>query len=390
MTHTYRFAAILGLGVLAVVGCNSSGPSAEKKTGAVIANVGNDTITVDDFKAKLDEQSPFIRARYTTLDRKKEFLDNLIRFEVLAQEAQRRGLDKDPEVLNTVKKVMVQKLIRAEFDDAQAGKDIPDEELKKYYDEHLEDYVKPERVRVSHLFIAAPEGPGRAKVKSEAAKLLAEVKGKEAGTDKTAFLEAAKAKSNDDATKAAGGDLSFKTKEELTGLWGAKFADAAMNLKAIGEIGDLVETEKGFHLLKLTGRQNALDRPFDQVKPQIQNRLSRDKRTKAFDDFVAGLKMKANVKVDEAALDKIEVAPAGPDGAAPAMNLPAGTPPSAAGMPAPAGMNGGMHPPAGMNGGMPGMNPHGGMQLQMQVPPAGGATPANMPKPLAAPVPEKK
>ena len=378
MTHTYRFAAVFAFGALALIGCNSpaGAPGAEKKSGEVVATVGEGAITVDDFKAKLDEQSPFIRARYSTLERKKEFLDNLVRFEVLAQEAARRGLDKDPEVLATVKKVMVQKLIRAEFDEAEAGKDLPEEELKKYYDEHLEDYVKPERIRVSHLFLAAPDAAARAKVKSEAAKLLAEVKGKEAGTDKTAFMEAAKARSADEATKAAGGDLSFKTKEELAALWGDKFAAATMNLKAIGEIGDLIETEKGFHLVKLTGRQNALDRPFDQVRTQIQNRLSRDKRTKSFDDFVAGLKLKANVQVNDAVLDQIEVAPAGHEAAAPAMNLPAGAPPSAVGM-----------PPAGAS-------PHGAMQMQMQMQAPGKALPmpANAAggRPIAVPAPEKK
>jgi peptidyl-prolyl cis-trans isomerase C len=333
MTHTYRFAAVLALGLLAVAGCSSPSGDAPKagKTGEVVATVGNDVITVDDFNAKLDEQSPFIRARYNTLERKKEFLDNLIRFEVLAQEAKRRGLDKDPEVQATLEKVMVQRLIRAEFDESTAGKDLPEEDLKKYYDEHIEDYVKPERVRVSHIFFAAPADPaGRSKVKSHAARVLAEVKGKEAGTDKTAFVNTARELSEDAASKAAGGDLSFKTREELSALWGAKFANAAFGLDSIGQIADLVEGDKGFHLVKLTGRQNALDRPFEQVKAQIQNRLSRDKRTKAFDDFVAGLRLQANVKVNEDVLDAIEVRPAGDDPKPPpTLNLPAGTPPSA-------------------------------------------------------------
>ncbi len=295
--------------------------AAAKKTGEVVANVGDDTITVDEFKAKMEEQSPFIRARYTTLERKKEFLDNLVRFEVLAQEARRRGLEQDPEVQATMKKVMVQKLIRAEFDDNEAAKNVPEADLTKYYEEHLDDYKKPERVRISHVFLAAAAGDAsRAKVKSEAAKLLADVKGKEAGTQKTALTEAAKARSDDAATKPTGGDLTFKTKEELAAAWGTAVADAAFSLKTIGEIGSLVETEKGFHLVKLTGRQNALDRPYESVKSQIQNRLFRERRTKAFDDFVADLKTKADVKVKDEVLEKIDVVP----GNAPVAGSPSG------------------------------------------------------------------
>lgn len=360
MTHTYRFAAVLALGLLAVAGCSSpAGDGKAGKTGEVVAHVGNGTITVDDFKAKLDEQSPFIRARYNTLERKKEFLDNLIRFELLAQEAKRRGLDRDPEVQATLEKVMVQRLIRTEFDEAVAGQEIPEEELKKYYDEHIEDYVKPERVRVSHIFLAAAPAD-RAKVRAKAANLLAEVKGKEAGTEKTAFVNRAREISEDEASKLAGGDLSFKTKEELTALWGEKFADAAFGLGAIGEIGGLVETDKGFHLLKLTGRQNALDRPFEQVKAQIQNRLSRDTRTKAFDEFVAGLKQQANVRVNEEILDAIDVRE-NLDKAE--TDLPAGTPP---GMVAPQATK-------------------APVKLQLQTPPAQAPAAKPVPAPAAKP-----
>src|SRR5215831_17389865 len=57
------------------------------------------TISVGDFQKRLNEQSPYIRTRYTSLERKKEFLDNMVRFEVLAGEAQRKGFDKDAEVI---------------------------------------------------------------------------------------------------------------------------------------------------------------------------------------------------------------------------------------------------------------------------------------------------
>ncbi len=77
--------------VLALAACSQDkGP---KKTGPAVATGNGITVTADEFKARLDEQSPFIRSRYSTLERKKEFLDNLIRFEVLAKEAERQGGD---------------------------------------------------------------------------------------------------------------------------------------------------------------------------------------------------------------------------------------------------------------------------------------------------------
>src|SRR5439155_18138374 len=91
------------------------------------------TITVGEFQKRLNEQSPYIRARYTSMERKKEFLDNMVRFEVLATEAQRKGYDKDPEVVRTMKQVMIQKLMKDEFDNTVKLEDIKDDECLKFY-----------------------------------------------------------------------------------------------------------------------------------------------------------------------------------------------------------------------------------------------------------------
>ena len=81
--------------------------------GKAIATIGDTVITEGEFKARLMRQSPFARARYNTKEKKVQFLNNMVRFELLAQEAKRRGLDQDPDVQDTMKKVMVQKLIRS-------------------------------------------------------------------------------------------------------------------------------------------------------------------------------------------------------------------------------------------------------------------------------------
>jgi peptidyl-prolyl cis-trans isomerase C len=308
-------AAFISLWALAAGACKAPGGSpldSAKKSGPAVANGNGVTITVDEFKAKLDEQSPFIRARYSTLDRKKEFLDNLVRFEVLANEARKRGLDRDPEVLSTLKKVMVQKLIRQEFDDTDAAKNTPEDELKKYYDEHLGDYVKAERIRVSHIFFAAEKGkPERSKKGAEAKKMLTRVSAEEqGGKNPQAFATFARDSSDDQASKAVGGDLTYKTRDELAQQFTPELASAAFALKDIGQLSAVVETPKGFHIIKLTGRQAELNRPFDQVKTQIANKLYREKRTKEFDEYVKKLKEDAKVSVNDGELEKIVVAAA--------------------------------------------------------------------------------
>lgn len=311
--------AALALAATTLLACGGQGApggnarsAAPAPQGNVLAMVGDKPITDVDFELRMDEQSPFIRARYNTMERKREFLDDMVRFELLAQEAERLGLQNDPDVQETLRKVIVQKLVRQQFDEGPDIAEIPEEDLRAFYDENISDYVKPERIRLSHIFIAAEakDAAARRKAANEARTLLRQVRAREAGTVKTAFAETARERSEDAATRTTGGDLLFKTKDELAETWGQAFADAAFGLETIGEIAtQVVETDRGYHLIKLTGRQAALDRSFESVKNQIKNRLTREKRTRDFDAFVASLREKTGVRVDEEALARVQVAP---------------------------------------------------------------------------------
>ena len=115
----------------------------------LLAKVGDREITVGEFAERLADQSPYLRARYNTPERRREFLDNLIRFELLAQEAERRGLDELPEVQRTRKQVMIQQMMRERFEDRIQLSDVTDEEIRAYYEAHLDEFNKPEQVRAS-------------------------------------------------------------------------------------------------------------------------------------------------------------------------------------------------------------------------------------------------
>src|SRR6188474_981978 len=134
-----------------------AGPSAPAQSAeelrAPLAKIDDVTITLGELQERINRQSPYIRARYTSLEQKKEFLDSLIRFEVLAKEAARRGLDKDPEVVRTMKQVMIQRLMRDEFDAKITAESISDADMRAYYDANLADYVKPEEVRASAIVV---------------------------------------------------------------------------------------------------------------------------------------------------------------------------------------------------------------------------------------------
>jgi peptidyl-prolyl cis-trans isomerase C len=304
---------------LSLAACHKG--SSNAKSGPVIATVGNETITADEMKKRLDETSPFLRARYTTLERKKEFLDNLIRNELLAQEAERQGLDKSPAVRDQMKRAMIQELIKKQLDERLSGADIQDADLKKFYDAHIDDFVKPERARVFHIFLAGKEGKEKAAAKTKAAAMLKDIDAREKKGEANAFQVTAIKESKDPQTAPMGGDLRFLSKDELTKQYGPELANAAFDLKNPGDKSGVVETPNGVELIKLQVKTVALNRTFDEAKESIRGRMARERRSREYDEWVKKLREQAKITVNDEELAKVVVegAPAGMPGMMPGM-----------------------------------------------------------------------
>jgi peptidyl-prolyl cis-trans isomerase C len=263
---------------------------------APLAKIDDVTITLGELQERINRQSPYIRARYTSLEQKKEFLDSLIRFEVLAKEAARRGLDKDPEVVRTMKQVMIQKLMRDELDLKITADTITDPEMKAYYDANLAEFVKPEEVRISAILI---------KNRAQADRVALEARGEPGKTNK-GFRDLVNRYSQDEDSKLRGGDLRYfdaQTKDVP-----APVVKAAFALINIGDVSGVVDAGNGtWYVLKQTGRRRSMTKGLDDAKPTIRNKLFRDKRVAAQKDFVDNLKAAAKIEINDANLTKVRI-----------------------------------------------------------------------------------
>lgn len=372
MKTTFRSIALLVFTLASASACKKSGGTEtinfkhnRDGKGTPVATFDDDSITVEELKQRFSEMSPFIRARYQTAEQRKEYVDNLARVELLVAEARRRGLQNEPEVVDAAKKMMVQKLIQ-KMDENKAP--ISDAEIAEYYEKHKSDYVKPETTRLSDIFIAAPkDDPSRAAKKKSAEEVLTKAKANKP-TDSGAFIALVRQYSEDSKTKPLDGDMRFLTEADLTSQYGPEVASASSNLKQLGDLSPLVETQQGFYILRFQGRQAAINHGLDQVKTQIQSRIAFDRRQQNFNKLVDSLKAQYHYKLDEPALAKVEVdttpspGAKGPVSTAPAPGMPHPPPgpggaPGAAKGPEPvaptAGSVGGGSPPA------PGKSPSG-------------------------------
>jgi peptidyl-prolyl cis-trans isomerase C len=257
-----------------------------------------DGITDAELKARLSEMSPYARVRYQAPDQRKEYVEGLARFELLSQEAVRRNLQNDPEVVATMKKVMVQQLLKQETD--PKGFTVSDAQVQEYYDKHKTDYVKPAMTRLSHVFFKR-EHKDKADATLKDALALQQL-------DYAGFAKLARERSEEPRTQPIEGDLRFLSDDELAAQYGKQLVDAQAELKQVGQVlPRLVETKDGYHVVRLQGRQVALNLSVEQVKRQIADVLANEAKQERLRALYDKLKDSAGYTVDEAALNAVDV-----------------------------------------------------------------------------------
>src|SRR6187431_3234078 len=121
----------------------------------VLAKVGEREITLGDYAETLERMDPFERLRYQSPDRRKQLLNEIIQVELLAEEAKRRGLDKQPETQERVRQMLKDELLRDMRQSVPDPADIPEAEVHAYFDSHHDEFKEPERRRVAHLLLAS-------------------------------------------------------------------------------------------------------------------------------------------------------------------------------------------------------------------------------------------
>ncbi|QEZ46401.1 SurA N-terminal domain-containing protein [Cupriavidus oxalaticus] len=156
-----------------------------------------------------------------------------------------------------------------------AAQPVTPEELKSYYESNIARFRTDEQRRASHILIAAPKDAPAAErqaAKDKAAKLLDELR-----KHPETFADVAKKQSQDPGSAAQGGDLGFMGRGALV----KPFEDAMYALKD-GQISDVVETDYGYHLIKLTGIKPSETRPLEAVRTELEAELRKQFADKKF------------------------------------------------------------------------------------------------------------
>jgi peptidyl-prolyl cis-trans isomerase C len=199
--------------------------------------------------------------------------DNLIKGEIVAQEAVKAGYDKNPEVLEQLDFIKQQLLVRTYITDYMKKNPIKDEALKAEY-EKAKSGEGSKEYKAQHILVESEK---------DAKDLIAQIK-KGASFDKLA-----KEKSKDAGSKDQGGKLEWT----MPSTFVKPFSDAMVKLKKGEMTQEPVQSPFGYHIIKLEDTRAAKVPTFDEVKDKIRQTQQQALMTKLLDD------LRAKAKVEE-------------------------------------------------------------------------------------------
>lgn len=174
------------------------------------------------------------------------------------------------------------------YTDATASIITTDEQVKEYYDENRETlFVIPSRVRVSHVLSIFPWVEDTSLEENDQAKESTKEKiefVEEQLENGAEFGDMAREYSDDTATSGDGGDLGFITEGQMV----EEFEKAAFSLE-VGEVSGIIETQFGYHILKVFDREEGRIQEYDEVKDDLSVYLSELKKAEKWEEFILEL-----------------------------------------------------------------------------------------------------
>ncbi|MBL7158048.1 MAG: peptidylprolyl isomerase [Candidatus Omnitrophica bacterium] len=277
--RNFKFLLTMLVLIPVIAGCG------QQKEGKILASIDSrHHITLKDFNARIAKLPERYQAAVD--QNKRQFLDELIVDRLLYDEALKKKLNRDKEVLEVVeearKKILIARLLKEEVEDLIT---IDESEMEAFYNANRESFNVPEVLRASHILV---------KTEGEANEIVAELK---KGAD---FEELARERSIDPTAKI-GGDVGYFTENQLV----PEFEEICFSLQP-GELSEVVKTKFGYHVIMLTERKEPHVKDLSEVRDVVAQAIKRQKKTIRFNEYVERLKEESKITINDSLLETKE------------------------------------------------------------------------------------
>lgn len=220
---------------------------------------------------EVDNQIASVRNRYDSEDAYKKALSE-------------QGYDADSFRTAVIEDIKIRELIKEKVPQTAT---VGDEEIQKFYDDNPSYFTQPEKIQASHILVKVDKSATdeeKAKARKKIERIAEDLKN---GAD---FAEEAK-KESEGPSAPKGGDLGEFSKGQMV----APFEEAAFALK-VGEVSGIVETQFGYHIIKVFKKTPESHVALEDVKASIQSYLLQNKNQSLLNDYLDSLKSNAKIR----------------------------------------------------------------------------------------------
>jgi peptidyl-prolyl cis-trans isomerase C len=242
----------------------------------VLAIVNGSVITEKDIKRTLLRFPQETQDHYNTEEGKKQFLDQMINFELIYAHAVDSDMKNDPDYIEQVKLIEKDVLIQIGVKNIMASVDTTEEEIKKFYEDNSAMFKSDETASAKHILVDDLEQMKEIKLEI---------------TNGMSFEEAAK-KYSKCPSSAQGGSLGSFSKGKMV----PEFEDAAFKLQ-VGEISEPVKTQFGYHLIQLDEKTPQGAKSLEESKEIIVKNLLNQKQNEKYVSSITELRSKYAVEI---------------------------------------------------------------------------------------------
>lgn len=242
----------------------------------VLAIVGGQQITENDLAEILTRYPEQQQAMLRTEDGKKQLLEQVIGFELMHQFGKENSYEDSEEYKEQIEKLKKEMLTQMVINKVLSKVTVLDDEALAFYETNKEMFKEPATVTAKHILVDNQESCNAIKEKIVSGEM--------------SFEEAATQYSSC-PSKEQGGSLGAFSQ----GMMVPEFEKAAFQL-AVGEISDAVETQFGFHLIKVEAKNEEAVKAFDEVKQTVVNQLLQQAQQTKYIDFISELTQKYGVE----------------------------------------------------------------------------------------------
>ncbi len=273
-------------------------PSLRAENQEVLAKIGNQKITSADLNKIISFYEPDQRKVIEANPQLKEtILWQVVQSIVVSKIAKEKGFDKRPDIKGQQELLINNFLATQYLQKAVIDKvTITEAKVRSFYKDHIDAFKTPESIHARHILIKIDSSASeeeKKKTKARAEEVLEKLK---KGED---FAKLASEVSDDPGTKAKGGDLDFFSKGTMI----PAFEEAAFALKP-GEISGLVETEYGYHIIKVEEKKEAVLEPYEKIKDKVKDQALQEMRKAAVTDFVEKALKSSKVEIHPGLINK--------------------------------------------------------------------------------------